>query len=157
MSPKKVISNLLLAFVLISIGYALGREVTQRSTRASGAGSAATMPDDGYVTVYYLHGTIRCVTCNAIERMTHEVVQRDFASQVERGTIRWKVENFQENDALAKRYDVVTSTVVLSRIQGGREITSRRLDEVWQLSHNPPRFQELIRQSINAMLEGATP
>lgn len=158
MNAKKLITNLLLAFVLISIGFALGKEMTLRSVRASDAGGTPAMTSGAdHLVVYYFHGTMRCVTCNTIEKMTQGVVHRDYAQQVEQKKIRWKVDNFQENEALAKKYDVATSTVVLSRIQGGKEVAFVRLDRVWELAHDQPRFQEFIRQSIDAMLKGGRP
>ena len=44
MTAKQIISKLLLAFVLVSIGFALGRETALRSARASAPSPDAASP-----------------------------------------------------------------------------------------------------------------
>ncbi len=160
MKLKKTISNLLLAFVLVTIGFAIGKEVTLRSARRSQVrGSPATAPATAgdRTIVYYLHPTMHCVTCNAMERMTRKVIERNFADLVRQGQIEWRSEDFQENERLARKHNVASSTVVLVRIRGGQEISARRLDEVWNLAGKPAAFQSYVRQAISEFAQGGQP
>ena len=155
MDAKAGIKNLLLLFVLVSIGYALGKEVTLRSVQGKAGeqpGPAASgQAADGAI-VYYLHQTIRCVTCNTIEKAALEVVKQDFAADFQAGRLRWQMANMEEEEALAKRYDVASSTVVVVRIRGGKEAGFQRLDDTWTLTDQPEKLREYIRKAVAAAL-----
>lgn len=166
MATKKVISNLLLAFVLVSVGYAVGKEVTLRAVRkATAAGPPATAPADGAahrpaagadkVVVYYMHQTFRCVTCNQIEAMTADLVRTDFAAEVAAGRVELRKANFQQDEALARRFDVASSSVVVVKVRGGREAEHRTLDKVWELAGDRDAFAAYVGGAIRAY--AATP
>lgn len=153
---KKAITGLLLCFVLVSIGFALGKEVTLRRMRPKQAGPApATGPATGReVVVYYMYPTVRCVTCNQIEAAAHKVVHEDYADALQAGRLKWKVVNIHENEELARRYDVATSTVVVARRRGGRDEGFDRLDKVWPLVDKPEELSTYIRSAVAAALKG---
>ncbi len=131
---------------------------TQGGVPLSGS-PAAEMPEDGLV-VYYFHGDIRCPTCRAIESQTHEIVQNDFARQMEDDLITWKVLNYDKPAGadLAKQFDVHMANVVLVQMSGGEIRNWRRLDQVWALVGDKPAFAEFVRTEISQMLaESAAP
>jgi len=155
MAAKKAISSLLLAFVFVSIGFAIGRETTLSRARRMRLGEipAATQtgaPDK--VMVYYMHRTIRCVTCNQIEELTGELVRTDFAQELQDGRVEWKQVDFQENEELAKRYNVASSTVVVVRFRGGKEVGHQNLDKVWTLAGNRDEFVKYVSAAIRGAL-----
>lgn len=152
---KKAVTGLLLCFVLVSIGFALGKEATLRRARPGPGGTqAATAPAVGSeVVVYYMYPAIRCVTCNKIEAAAHKVVHEDFAAALREGRLRWEVVNISENDALAARYEVATSTVVVARRRGGRDEGFDRLDGVWPRAGKPEELSAHIRSAVAAALE----
>lgn len=53
--------------------------------------AAAQIEQEDAVEVLYFHGKQRCITCNAIERLTKEVIEQDFAQQLKDGKIIFKV------------------------------------------------------------------
>lgn len=65
---QTITKNILLAFVLITIGFSLGKETTLRKIKP--VASTNETETDNKVIVYYLHATFRCITCNTIEKMT---------------------------------------------------------------------------------------
>ena len=155
MTAKKVISNLLLTFVLISVGFAIGKETTLNSVRKANAGgtAAATQSDRAdKVIVYYMHQTFRCITCNQIEATTGELINTDFAREMKDGRLEWKKVNFQENEDLAKLYNVASSTVVVVRLRDGKEIGHQSLDKVWTLSGNRDEFVKYVGGAIREAL-----
>ncbi len=158
MNWKKVITNLLLAFVLVSIGHAVGAERTRRALAAAGAAVAVETPaasaQGSRLILYYMHGTFRCATCNRIETLAHDVAHRDFADALADGRLEWRVANFQLEAALAARYGVGASTLVLVRMDGDRERDFRRLDGVWQTVQNAEAFTEYVDGAIREWLEG---
>ena len=156
MKVKTVITRLLLAFVFISIGFALGKETTRRSMQKAAmvADEPASQSASDKVIVYYLYATIRCVTCNQIESLTREIVHTQFADALQAGRLEWKEVNFQSNEALAKRYDVASSTVVVVKVRGGQEVGFKRLDDVWTLVEDRQKFVAYVSDAIRWSLDG---
>ena len=152
---KNITRSALLAFVLVSVGFALGKAVTaRRQTPATGPESPALMATSDKVVVYYLHTTFRCVTCNEIERLTKALVETEFADDLTAGRIEWREANFQQDESLAKRYEVVSSCVVVVNIQGGKEREFQRLDDVWTRYQDPADFNEYVGAAIRKYLTG---
>jgi hypothetical protein len=149
----------LLGFVLISIGYAIGKEVTSRRPERPSASPSGTLPaaSGRRVIVTYMHGTLRCVTCNSIEKMARELVQNEFAREAAAGRVAWKTVNFQEDPALAGRYKVASSTLVVVHVRDGKEIGFKRLDDVWVLYTKPGEFAAYVGGAVRACLAEETP
>ncbi len=144
---KSIIKNLLLASVLISIGYAIGKNTTMRSAGKSDTSSGNAKAGQ-YLRVYYTHATLRCETCNNIEKMTHELLESKFKKKLDDGHIEWQVVNFQENDAFAKEFDVTTSGVIAVLMNGDKVVDFERLDEVWTLIDDPPAFNSYLEKAF---------
>ena len=156
MTNEKMINILkygLLGFVLVTIGFAIGKEWTLR--RVQMAASPDTVSGDTVI-VYYAHATIRCVTCETIERLTHETLGEQFAAEKADGRLVFKAVNFQEDMAFAAQYEIVANCVVVSKITQGQEVRHRRLDEVWDLYEDPPAFKQFLGDVIRAHLDSAT-
>ena len=162
-----VIKNALLAFVLISIGFVLGKHSARKTPPpapppppdAEALASAGEIPVK--IRVYYLHATFRCVTCNTIEKMTRDLLDLQFGDELADGRIEWQEADFQENETLAKQFDVIASCVVVAKMQGDTALDYRRLDEVWTLLNDGPRFNTYVGDAIRNYLpeagEGGTP
>jgi hypothetical protein len=120
---------------------------------APGAATGSEAMDGGLM-VYYFHGNMRCPTCRSIESQSHETVHTDFASQLENGTIQWKILNYEDPSGadLGKGFDVQVPVVVLARMKGGQIEDWKRLDKVWALVGDKPAFAEYVRDEINRML-----
>ena len=160
MKAKKIVARLLLGFVLVSVGFSLGREVTLRSVKVARSPApppgAATAPADtgAKVIVYYMHPTRRCATCSRIEKMSRDVVEREFAEQLRDGRVEWRVVNYQEEEDLAERYKVASSSLVVVEVRNGRQAGFERLDDVWALGGDPGAFGEYVGGAIRSRLEG---
>ena len=149
---KKVVSRLLLCFVLISVGYALGKEAAIRRMQATQPDNTATAGEQ--VVVYYMHATMRCVTCNQIEAAARKVVHEDFAEALRAGRLKWQAVNITENEALARRYNVAGSVVVVVRRKNGADVDFKRLDEVWTLVKKPEELAAGIHRAVEGALQG---
>lgn len=147
---KHILTNGLLAFALISIGFALGKH----------AAKPDISPSDGLqpggtgrqVAVYYLHSTFRCVTCNTIEAMTKALLDSAYSEELATGTIQWIEADFMENTALAKQFEVVSSCVVVAELNNGVVTDYKRLDEVWTRMDDPAAFNAYISEAIDNYL-----
>lgn len=150
---KNLAKNALLVFVLVSIGFALGKEVTAwRQTPMTGRESPARETASDKVIVYYVHSTFRCVTCNEIERLTKALVETEFAEDLTAGRIEWREADYQADESLAKRYQVLSSCVVVVNLQGGKEKEFQRLDDVWTHYQDPADFNEYVGAAIRKYL-----
>ncbi len=163
MKAKEIVGKVLMAFVLVSIGFAVGKEMTFRAIAqnngdpkqsVAAAGENTGEPAQDKVIVYYMHATFRCFSCNTIETMANAVVENDFADALADGRIEWRTVNFNENVAMAQRYGVSAPTVVLVKMRGDEHIDANRLDEVWTKNNNPEAFKQYIKENIDAYLDG---
>ncbi|MDD5597974.1 MAG: nitrophenyl compound nitroreductase subunit ArsF family protein [Victivallaceae bacterium] len=145
----KIIKRLLLAFVFISIGFALGKHFSAWKVTANPAGKAVS----AVVRVYYMHGTIRCASCNRIEKMTEKLLKDKYAEEMAAGSIEFADINFQEHEVLAKRFEVTGSCVVVAKMQSGKIIFYKRLDKVWELFRKPAEFDAYISDAIQTCLK----
>lgn len=153
MTAKRIIGWLLLAFVVASICVAAGNEIVaerkaRRASSASGPRSEAAK-----VVVYYLHGTYRCPACNWIESAGKQFVQREIGDS---GRVEWRALDYQQDDALARRYDVAGNMIVVASFRNGREAAARRLTRVMEISGRTEEFEAHLRQAV-ADLQGEKP
>ncbi|NCC99603.1 MAG: thioredoxin [Bacteroidia bacterium] len=67
------------------------------------------------VEVLYFHGKQRCITCRSIEALTKEVLEKDFKKEMNNKKIVFKVIDITENEALADKYEVSWSSLILDK------------------------------------------
>jgi len=146
---KKILTNCLLAFVFVSIGFALGKH----SIKTERPPDSLSNGNGHYVAVYYLHSTFRCVTCNTIEKMTRELLDKAYGNELAEGKIKWIEDDFQENEALAKKFEVAASCVVVAELEDGVVLDYKRLDDVWTKMEDPEAFDRYVSEAITEYLE----
>ena len=114
---------------------------------------ASESPDQ--LVVYYFHGNFRCPTCRAIESQARETVKSRFASELTSERMAWKVLNYEQpaGTPLRKKFDIQMPVVVLARMAGGEIADWNRLDQVWPLVSDKPKFIEYVQAEIERMLE----
>jgi hypothetical protein len=73
--------------------------------------------------VYYFHLTNRCHTCISIEATTKKVLEENFKTELDNGTIVFKTFNVDlpENKAICKKYEAYGATLALTKLTGGKE------------------------------------
>lgn len=147
---RSLFSGMLLSFVLISIGYMLGKYSVKEQN-----GTAERSASGNHVAVYYLHSTFRCETCNKIEAMTKNLLDREYSAFLNDGRMLWDEIDFMKNTELAERFEIAASCVVVADIRDGSVLRYRRLDEVWTLIADPPAFDAYLRRVIDGYLNGA--
>lgn len=146
---KKIITNLLLAFVFISIGFAIGKHTVKLDNETK----KTSKRNNHHVAVYYLHSTFRCVTCNTIEEMTWTLLNSSYSNELTNKKIKWIIEDFQENETIAKKFEVVASCVVVALVKADKIIDFIRVDEVWTLMEKPEEFNNYLSNIIDSYLE----
>lgn len=153
MKAKKVVGKLLMAFLLVSVGVAIGKEMI--AARAQPESEPVTAVGEEKVMVYYLHG-IPCITCTMIDTTASGLVRDEFAAEVEAGRLKYVSLNYldRENEALADKYNVGSNMIIVARFRDGQEVQRVRLDKVMELAIQGEQLADYIRQGIRACLEG---
>ena len=162
MNMKRVISSVLLLFVAVSVIFITVGELrgVSHSPESSGEDektpeSAVLSPDADVDIVYYFMTSARCVSCMKIEEYTRETVQRDFARELEEGSLIWRMieVDVPANSHFIKQYQLFTKSVVLSKIRGGRETEWKNLDKVWPLLNDKETFTAYVSDEVRTFLE----
>ncbi len=122
----------------------------------SAAWAEEAAPAGSKTVVYYFHGNQRCKTCKQIEALTKKIVEESFAAQLKDGSMDVRVVNVDqaENEHFVDDYELAVRSVVVSKVDGGKETNWRRLDKVWQLVHDEAAFAAYLREEIGLLLKG---
>ena len=107
------------------------------------------------VVACYFHGTFRCYSCNMIEKNTKEAIEGSFKEALASGKLEFKSINVETsgNEHVVKEYKLYSKAVVLSLVKAGKEVRSKNLTEIWQLSRNKKAFSEYIVKEVNDFLK----
>ena len=99
---KRILSITIAALVMVSCGSGTSKKQTATETKSADV-----------TEVLYFHGKKRCITCNAIEKLTKEVVD-----SLSNDKIVMKVIDITQDEATADKYEITWSSLILDR--GGK-------------------------------------
>lgn len=120
------------------------------------AQAAAVSEQKAYVEVLYFHGKQRCVTCNAMEKLAKEVVEQEFAPQVEAGEVVFKVIDIStpEGEKIADKYEVTWSALYINAWRDGAEIKHNLTQLGFSSAKGSPDvFKARVKQKIEELLK----
>ncbi|NMC44724.1 MAG: hypothetical protein GYA46_12465 [candidate division Zixibacteria bacterium] len=105
------------------------------------------------IIAYYFHGIRRCPTCRKLEAYSQEAVQTGFAEELKTGKMEWRVVNIEEspNEHYEKDYQLYTKSVILSRVENGKEAAWKNLDRIWELVGDKEAFVKYIQDEVRLM------
>jgi hypothetical protein len=167
MNTKRIASRVLIAFVLISLGYLGFRSVRAAkdlnppatvqaaTTEPQGTlASTARAEDDSKIIAYYFHANVRCTTCRTIEAYSKEVIQRRFAGEIASGRIEWRLVNIQapENQHFVQDYQLVTKSLVLALYSGRQQKEYKVLNDTWELVGDKAAMQRYVEKEVRNYL-----
>lgn len=112
-------------------------------------GVMADLPgSDAKVQVYYFHGKQRCITCVSLQKVAEEAVKENFGTNKD---VTFVEIDFSEkaNEALAEKYEIVFSSLVIASGDAFKDITDESFAMVMR---NPNGLKALIVQETNAFL-----
>lgn len=143
-------ARLLMGFVLVTIGFAMGRRTaplpTSDTDMAAGDKEQATQSDK--VIVYAAHMTFRCEQCTKIEWFARELLENEFSAELADDRLEFRTVDYMGNPDFAKKYNISSSTIVVVRIEDGEEQGFQRLDEVWTKTRDKEEFFDYVRAAI---------
>ena len=98
---------------------------------------------DDVTRVIYFHTKKRCITCNAIERLSQEVVDMLGSKH-----IVMQVVDITEDEAMADQYEVSWSSLVLDR--GGKVVNLTEMAFA-NAKHKPEEFKKNLVDALEAI------
>lgn len=110
-------------------------------------------PETEVVEILYFHGKQRCPTCRAIEKETKELVSTAFADEMKEGKLMFKTLDIDENEALADKYQVTWSSLILVDNDSGKE----KYEDMTKFAFgnarkSPDTFKNGLAEKIREML-----
>ncbi|MEI7543084.1 MAG: nitrophenyl compound nitroreductase subunit ArsF family protein [bacterium] len=163
----KIITNVILAaFMIASVTYAVVREikakkeallVAQTPIVSEKTESVQANPLKPKVFVYYLHATGRCSNCIKIEKWTKETIDKYYIKEQKEGKLEFNVYNVDEGTYTHFKddYKLVTKSVVLSLVKGGKEQKYEVLSGVWNNLNDANAFYAYVKEKTDGYLKEA--
>ena len=108
------------------------------------------------VEVIYFHRKQRCVTCRAIEPLTHGVLEATFRNQIDKGAVVYKVIDISDpqNEAITDKYEVTWSSLYINGWKGGKETVNNMTEFSFaNAKGSSDIFKEGIKNKINELLK----
>ena len=143
---KSTLAIMLVSLVMLACG--------QQTNAETGSEPAKQVKD--YVEVLYFHGKQRCVTCRAIEQHTKDVLNAQYAKQMQSGKVVLRVIDIskKENEAITEKYQVTWSSLILVSHKNGKEKAENLTEFAFgNARSNPDKFKSGLQQHINQALK----
>lgn len=150
---KRIVSQLLVIFLCLSVGFAVGKEVAFRQI----VPPEPAAPAGRVVKAYFFHGR-PCITCLSAKASAEKVIHDNFAKAVAGGLLVYETINYTDlaNAALAAKFHVGSNLVVLAVMDDGKVIDSIQLDQVMKLaSSDVNQLETYLRDAITRALQEA--
>ncbi len=106
------------------------------------------------VEVLYFHGAQRCATCMAIEKNTKELVETAYAEPLKSGKLVFRSVDITKEEALAERYEVSWSSLILVDYDKSGKESATNLTEFafGNARTSPDKFKQGLSARITEML-----
>jgi hypothetical protein len=106
------------------------------------------------VLAYYFHGTQRCPTCRKLEAYSAEAIEKGFGEALKRGNLEWRGVNVDEplNKHFVKDYQLYTKSLVIVKMQGGKQVEWKNLEKIWELVGEKDDFVRYVQDEVSAYL-----
>jgi hypothetical protein len=143
------------------------RRTTRLSSLALGLGLLATLSQvataeppaaqpSHQVMACYFHRTVRCPTCKRIGSYIEEAVQSGFASQLQDGSVKLVMIDFQDarNQKFTQAYNISGPTLVIMDVHDGKVTSWKPAPRVWSLVGQKEAFLTYVRGEVQGYLNG---
>lgn len=141
-------------FLMICLVSAIISSGCKKQGDSKAMSSNAKDSNNTFVIAYYFHRTIRCAGCLEIEATAKRVIEENFSAQIKDKRLIWMPFNLddQGGEEFGKEFDVSASTLVLSKEKNGNRTGYKKLEEVWQLVHEPNAFGAYVKDEVKQFL-----
>lgn len=105
--------------------------------------------DTAKIKVYYFHNARRCLTCNAVEKVTLETLKESYSDQLNSEKIVFKSLNIEESQELANSLNVSGSTLILVKNDKKVNLTNTAF---MNARNKPEKLAKKIKEIIDNLL-----
>jgi hypothetical protein len=106
---------------------------------------AQTKEKTGAVEVYYFHGTHRCATCNAVEKVAKEALKQYYGDQISLKSINSEED---KNNPLIQKYKIAGQTLLILKGNQKEDLTTVAF---MNAERSPYRLKAKIKETIDKM------
>lgn len=138
--------------VLLILTLCVGMVACSGGKTKSAAENQQTKKD--VVEVLCFHGAQRCATCMAIEKNTKELLEAAYAEQLKSGKLVFRSVDITKEEALAERYEVSWSSLILVDYdKSGKERATNLTEFAFGNARTASdKFKEGLSERITEML-----
>ncbi len=156
MTKRLIFKAALAVFILVGLGVLVTWDPSDDVSAASGA-QATGQTASPKVIAYYFHTTYRCPSCMKIEAYSREAIESAFAKELKDGSVQWRVINVEQsaNRHYINDYMLFSKSVILVRMNNGKEKRWKNLPKVWQLLGNKGAFMRYVQDELRSYLEAS--
>ncbi|MFH1776110.1 MAG: nitrophenyl compound nitroreductase subunit ArsF family protein [Candidatus Omnitrophota bacterium] len=106
------------------------------------------------VIAYYFHGSFRCPTCHKLEQYSKEAIEENFKDEIANGALEFKTINVEKegNEHFVNDYQLYTKSLVISKIEEGKEAQHKNLEKIWEYVRNKEKFFDYVTSEIKGYL-----
>lgn len=108
--------------------------------------SCCDKTQEAEITTYYFHATHRCATCQAVEKVSKEYIEENYAGKVNFVSLNREEE---QNKDLVEKYQVGGQTLI---IVFQDEVVNLTNDAFLNARSNPEKLEEIIKSTIDSHL-----
>ena len=144
---KKLISTL--SFILFMGFVAVSAQHGNNATDENSTKSKVIFADNqksGEVKAYYFHGNVRCVTCEAVEKVSKEEIAAYYGDKVSFESIN---REYEKNKTLVAKYKV-SGTALL--IDNGEKTVDLTNDAFLNARTKPEKLKSKLKSTIDSMM-----
>ena len=104
---------------------------------------------------YYFHGSFRCPTCQKLEQYSKEAIEGNFKDEIVKGTVEFKAINVEKkgNEHFVNDYRLYTKSLVISKIEDGKEAQHKNLKKIWEYVGDREKFFDYVISEIQSYLK----
>ncbi len=110
---------------------------------------------DTQIKVMYFHGPTRCEGCILLESYISESVSLLYPKELKSGDYTFSSLDFleEQNADFEKLYKIESQTLIISKIEDGKEVKWVELDKIWDYSNNFKKFKKYISVEMKKFLK----
>jgi hypothetical protein len=104
------------------------------------------------IEVYYFHFTRRCMTCNNVEKVSKEAVEKQYPDKVKSGEISFKSVNLdeKEGEAIGAKYKVEGQALLIVSGEKRIDLTDKGF---MYANNNPDKLIAEIKKAIDGLIK----
>jgi hypothetical protein len=126
------------------------------SSKPTAPAATATNAPSRQIIAYYFHGSVRCSTCQRIEKLAKETIENNFKTDLKAKRLVFQTVNYDlpENAHFLRDYKLPSPSLVLVRRDNGKDVKGTLLEKTWDLVEDEAKFNRYIETEVAKSLHG---